>query len=176
MDIVRATPDLAGALTAISLAAKRYWKYPESWIEAWTPQLTITPDYVAACPTYAAIEEGAPVGFYALVLWPAAAGQLRTQLDHLWLRPDWIGRGLGRALFEHAVATARQLGSAHLFFEAEPNAEPFYRHMGARRTGERIGEIEGQPRVLPLMELDLGGHGSQGGDVRHERPAGESAP
>jgi hypothetical protein len=28
--------------------------------------------------------------------------------------------------------------------------------MGARRTGERIGEIEGQPRVLPLMELDLG--------------------
>ncbi len=166
MDIVRATPDLAGALTEISLAAKRYWKYPESWIEAWTPQLTIPPEYVAACPTYVAIEQGAPVGFYALVLWPAAAGQLRAQLDHLWLRPDWIGHGLGRALFEHAVATARQLGSAHLFFEAEPNAEPFYSHMGARRTGERIGEIEGQPRVLPLMELDLRSDGS---------PAGESA-
>jgi hypothetical protein len=40
--------------------------------------------------------------------------------------------------------------------EAEPYAEPFYRHMGARRTGERTGRIEDQPRVLPLMELDLG--------------------
>jgi GNAT superfamily N-acetyltransferase len=162
MDIVRATPDLAGALTGISLAAKRHWNYPESWIEAWKPQLTITSEYVAASPTYAALEEGAPVGFYALVLWPAAAGELRAQLDHLWLRPDWIGRGLGRTLFEHAVASARQLGCGHLFLEAEPNAEPFYRHMGARRTGERIGEIEGQARVLPLMELDLGSHVSHG--------------
>lgn len=174
MDIVRATPDLAGALTAISLAAKRYWKYPESWIEAWAPQLTITAMYVAASPTYAALEDGQPVGFYALVLWPAAGGGLRAQLDHLWLRPDWIGRGLGRALFEHAVATARQLGAADLFLEAEPNAEPFYRHMGARRTGERIGEIEGQPRVLPLMELDLGSDQGGGDDLHHLSPAGES--
>ena len=112
--------------------------------------------------------------FYALVLWPAAAGELRAQLDHLWLRPDRIGRGLGRALFEHAVATARQLGAADLFLEAEPNAEPFYRHMGARRTGERIGEIEGQTRVLPLMELDLGSDPGGGGDVHHVSPPGES--
>src|SRR5258708_20571168 len=106
MDSVRATPDLAGALTEISLAAKRYWKYPESWIEAWTPQLTITPEYVAACPTYVAIEQGAPVGFYALVLWPAAAGQLRAQLDHLWLRPDSIGHGLAPPPFDPAPAPA----------------------------------------------------------------------
>jgi GNAT superfamily N-acetyltransferase len=174
MEIVRATPELAGALTAISLAAKRYWKYPESWIEAWTPQLTITPEYVAACPTYAALEDEQPVAFYALVLWPAAAGELRAQLDHLWLRPDWIGRGLGRTLFEHAVATARQLGAADLFLEAEPNAEPFYRHMGARRTGERIGEIEGQPRVLPLMELTLGNGQGGSDDVHLVSPPGES--
>jgi GNAT superfamily N-acetyltransferase len=152
MEIVRATPDLAERLTRIALAAKRYWRYPERWIEIWTPILTFTAEYVAVNPTYVALDAGEPVGFYALV---RSTAEPRAQLDHLWITPEWIGRGLGRALFEHAVGTARSLGAAVLDIEAEPFAEPFYRHMGARRTGERTGKIEDQPRVLPLMELDL---------------------
>jgi len=154
MEIVRAAPALAATLTRIALAGKRHWQYPERWIEIWTPVLTLTPEYVAANPTYVAVEAGSPAGFYALVLSPDGC---RAQLDHLWLYPEWIGRGLGRALFEHAAATARVLGAAAVDIEAEPNAEAFYCHMGARRTGERSGRIEGQPRVLPLMELDLDG-------------------
>jgi GNAT superfamily N-acetyltransferase len=154
MEVVRATPDLAERLTRIALAAKRHWRYPERWIEIWTPILTLTPDYVAVNPTYVAVDAGEPVGFYALIRSTAGA---RAQLDHLWITPEWIGRGLGRELFEHAVSTARSLGATVLDIEAEPFAEPFYRHMGARRTGERTGRIEDQPRVLPLMELDLAG-------------------
>lgn len=153
MEIVRAAPELAETLTRIALAAKRYWGYPERWIEIWTPILTFTPEYVAENPTFVAVEDGDPVGFYALILAPDRS---RAQLDHLWITPEWIGRGLGRALFEHAAATARELGVDVVDIEAEPYAEPFYRHMGARRTGERTGQIEDQPRVLPLMELDLG--------------------
>ncbi len=152
MEVVRAAPELAESLTTIALAAKRYWQYPERWIEIWAPILTFTPEYVAANPTYVAVVDGKPVGFYALILSPERS---RAQLDHLWLTPEWIGRGLGRTLFEHAVATAKALGAAVVDIEAEPNAEAFYRHMGARRTGERTGRIEDQPRVLPLMELDL---------------------
>jgi len=154
MEIVRAVPALAESLTRIALAAKRYWGYPERWIEIWTPILTFTPEYVAGNPTYVAVEDGSPVGFYALVV---SRDGPRAQLDHLWIAPERIGRGLGRALFQHAAATARTLGAAVVEIEAEPYAEPFYRHMGARRTGERVGRIEDQPRVLPLMELDLGG-------------------
>jgi ribosomal protein S18 acetylase RimI-like enzyme len=154
LEIVRAAPELAASLTRIALAAKRYWDYPERWIEIWTPILTLTPQYVAMNPTYVAVEDGSPAGFYALV-W--LQGRSRIQLDHLWLAPEWIGRGLGRSLFEHAAATARALGARVVDIEAEPNAEAFYRRMGARRTGERTGRIEDQPRVLPLMELELGG-------------------
>jgi GNAT superfamily N-acetyltransferase len=154
MEILRAAPELAEALTRIALAAKRHWQYPERWIEIWTPILTFTADYLAANPTYVAVEAGNPIGFYVLILTPEE--QPRVQLDHLWIAPEWIGRGLGRVLFEHAVATARSLGATVMDIEAEPYAEPFYRHMGARRTGERIGRIEDQPRVLPLLELELG--------------------
>jgi GNAT superfamily N-acetyltransferase len=149
--IVRAAPELAGALTEIALAGKRHWRYPERWIEAWTPALTISPAYVAAHPTYAALAGGAAVGFYALV--PTDGG--RIQLDHLWLVPGWIGRGLGRILFDHAMACAGSLGAHTVWLEAEPNAEPFYRHMGARAAGRRVTAVEGTARVLPLLEIDL---------------------
>jgi GNAT superfamily N-acetyltransferase len=158
MKIVRAAAELAGSLSAMALAAKRHWRYPEPWIEIWTPILTLTPEYVTANPTFAAIEAGEAgeagevIGFYALVVSRQAP---RVQLDHLWLAPAWIGRGLGRTLFEHAAGNAAALGGAILDIEAEPFAEAFYLHMGARRVGERASQIDGQPRLLPLMQLDL---------------------
>jgi GNAT superfamily N-acetyltransferase len=151
MDIVRATPDLAAQLTRIAIAGKSHWGYPQRWIERWTPQLTLSAAYVAANPTFVALDQGRPVGFYALVLFPAAR---RAQLDHLWLDPPAIGHGLGRLLFEHALATADAAGAQAVFLEAEPHAEAFYLHMGAHRIGESTGEVDGQPRVLPLMEID----------------------
>jgi hypothetical protein len=35
------------------------------------------------------------------------------------------------------------------------HAEGFYLHLGARRVGEVPADMDRQPRVLPLLELDL---------------------
>jgi predicted N-acetyltransferase YhbS len=99
---------------------------------------------------YAARAGGDPVGFYALV-----GGGSVLELEHLWVLPEFIGRGVGRALFEHAIRKAASLGAEALRLEADPNAEGFYRRMGARRAGENVYEIEGQSRVLPLMVVEL---------------------
>ena len=56
MKIVRAVPANAATLTHIALASKRYWNYPERWIALWTPQLTLTPDYIVTNEVYAAVE------------------------------------------------------------------------------------------------------------------------
>ena len=37
---------------------------------------------------------------------------------------------------------------------SDPNAEGFYRKMGAYRVGETISEIDGQPRILPRLAVD----------------------
>ena len=39
----------------------------------------------------------------------------------------------------------------------DPNAEAFYRHMGARRVGEVRADVEGTARTLPLLRLELAG-------------------
>ena len=153
MEILRATPGDAGSLTRIAFTAKRYWGYPEHWMKRWRESLTITPEFVGRNEVYAATLNGEILGFYALV------GEGREiQLEHLWVSPERIGTGLGRLLFDHAIRRAASLGAEMLRIEADPNAEGFYRRMGATRVGESSYPIDGQSRTLPLLVVEVGNH------------------
>ncbi len=119
--VQRATPKQAARLTQIAHTAKSYWGYPSHWIELWRNQLTITPDFVQNNEVYAAIDaDGVVLGFYAL----GGAGETRT-LEHLWVQPSSFGAGVGRLLFEHAMARARELGAHAVEIESDPHAEGF---------------------------------------------------
>jgi GNAT superfamily N-acetyltransferase len=150
MQITRAKPEDANELTEIVHAAKRHWGYPERWIENWRDTLTIGAEFIAANVTYSAIEDGRAVGFYLLT--KESDG---LHLDHLWIAPHAMGRGIGRALFEHALEQTRRLGHRALKIEADPNAEGFYTRMGARRIGVAVTNIGDQRRELPLLRYDL---------------------
>jgi N-acetylglutamate synthase-like GNAT family acetyltransferase len=150
IQIRRAQPDEAAALTEIAHAAKRHWGYPENWIEHWKDDLTITPDFIANNEMYVAINGEEIAGCCALVLSDSLA-----ELEHMWIRPAHMGNGVGRALFNRIVERATQLKAAGLEISSDPNAEGFYQRMGATRIGEVRSEIEGQPRVLPRMRFAL---------------------
>jgi GNAT superfamily N-acetyltransferase len=148
-----AAPSDAEALTAVALAGKRHWGYPEAWLEAWRDLLTITPDYLAKNVVSCAEDEtGRVVGFYGL----ARDGD-RFRMEDLFLAPTLIGRGFGRQLFEHAERTARALGATELLIEADPNAEGFYLRMGAQRVGEIVSRVTGVERGVPLLLYALSG-------------------
>jgi GNAT superfamily N-acetyltransferase len=150
VQIVRAQPADAARLSEIAWAAKASWGYPPTWLERWRDQLTITPEFVRANETFAVCLSRQLVGFHALL---RTADTMR--LEHLWVLPSQMGRGWGRALFQHAAARAIALGVHSLTIEADPNAEPFYLHLGAVRTGVIASEIEGKRRELPVLEFKL---------------------
>ena len=150
IQIRRAQPDEAAVLTEIAHAAKRHWGYPENWIEHWQDDLTITPDFIATNEMYVAINGEEIAGCCALVMRDSLA-----ELEHMWIRPAHMGNGVGRALFQQIVGRAAQLKATGLELSADPNAEGFYKRMGAARIGEVRSEIEGQPRVLPRMSVNL---------------------
>lgn len=150
IEIERATPEHAARLTQIAHAAKSYWGYPARWIELWHDQLHITPAYIQSHEVYAALVDNVVLGFYAL----AGSGN-QLQLDHMWVMPIAIHQGIGRAMFEHALVRAAELGARVLQIEADPNAEGFYQKMGAQTVGEVSYTLEGQRRSLPFMEMAL---------------------
>ena len=150
LEIQRAIPDQSKALTQIAFAAKRHWGYPEHWIQLWAPILTITPEFIEQYETYVAFLEDELVGFCAISLIDEKAS-----MEHLWVLPKHMGKGVGRELFDHTLTRCRELGARVLEIESDPNARGFYEHMGATKIGEVIGEVEGQPRILPLLEIEL---------------------
>ena len=150
ISIRRVHPAEADQLTKIALSAKRYWGYPEHWMEIWAPLLTFDEAYFETNESWAAEVDNEPVAFYTLVDQDGIAW-----LDNLWVAPEYIGKGIGKLLFQRASQIARARGYKILQLEADPNAAGFYEKMNMYQIGERHSEIDGQPRVLPLMEKEL---------------------
>ncbi len=148
--IRRARPEEAKVLTDIAHAAKRHWGYPENWIQHWKADLTIAPEFIAANEVYVAINGEEIVGCCAIAFNGSSA-----ELEHMWIRPEHIGTGVGRALFLYVKERAADLKIPALELSADPNAEGFYERMGATRIGEVRSEIEGKPRVLPRMKIAI---------------------
>jgi N-acetylglutamate synthase-like GNAT family acetyltransferase len=149
LKIRRASTEDHAALTRLAHDAKRHWGYPEHWIKHWEAALTITPQYLEANHVFLSEDGDNILGFYALVL-----NQDRAELDHMWVSPDHMGSGVGKALFVHAMRAAKGQNISEVEILSDPNAEDFYKKMGAYRTGESASEIDGQPRVLPRLAID----------------------
>lgn len=148
--IRRAEPVDASDLTRIALAAKRHWGYPLDWMERWIHILTFDAARVLAEEIWLALVDDQPAAFYSLNLEEGI-----WWLDNLWVLPDLMGKGLGRSLFVDALDKCRAHGADCLRIESDPNAEGFYKRMGAHRIGEYVYEMDGQTRVLPLLEIKL---------------------
>jgi GNAT superfamily N-acetyltransferase len=138
----------APALTRIAHAAKRHWRYPDAWIRLWDADLTVTPGFVRRHPTWCAVRGGRVVGFWAV----SGRGATR-ELEHMWVDPRHIGAGIGRALLAHCEDRLRRMAVTRLEIASDPNAEGFYRRLGARRIGEVPARPDG--RTLPLLALTI---------------------
>lgn len=142
----------AEALCALCRRSKAHWGYDAEFMRLSEPSLTIAP---------------ASIGKGRVVVAETADGRLQGvasiepmqhegdfDLAHLFVDPEAMGTGVGRALFEAATARAKAEGARRLAILSDPNAAPFYERMGAVLTGDAPSDaIPG--RRLPLLYLDL---------------------
>ena len=149
MKIRKASTEDHPQLTELAHESKRHWGYPENWISHWKDALTITPEYLEANQVFVAEDDQRIIGFYALVV-----SDNRAELDHMWVSPAHLGTGVGKALFVHAMRSAKGQNLSEVEILSDPNAEGFYQKMGAYRTGESVSEVDGQARVLPRLTID----------------------
>ena len=156
-----ARADEHAALTGLAQQAKAHWGYPADALARWRNELTVTRASIVAMPTGVAERDGAVVGFFQLRLCARDA-----VLEHLWVQPEQMGHGVGRALLQRALDATRSAGRDRLCIDADPHAEAFYRASGAVRVGAVAAPIAGQPeRVRPQMVLATARHHAAGADA-----------
>jgi GNAT superfamily N-acetyltransferase len=148
--IRRAGPTEAGVLSALALRSKAHWGYDAEFLAACQDDLTLTADDITTSTVYVCDGVDAPLGFYRLVF----PGDGIAELDALFVEPEAMGQGVGKRLWRHAVAIARELGCSEMVWQSDPQAEGFYLAMGARRAGESESTVL-PGRMLPLMRFAL---------------------
>lgn len=148
--IRHAVPEDAPVLSEVAFRSKGHWGYDAAFLESCRVDLTVTPREIATSPVYVHEGEAGITGFYRLLPLNAEV----VELDSLFLDPSAIGQGIGRLLWNHAIATATAAGYSDMLIHSDPHAEGFYLAMGAERIGESESTV--QPgRKLPLLRVGL---------------------
>ncbi len=142
----------ASALSALIYRAKAHWQYPQAWLEAWADELKVSANYIQQHHVQI-LEVGEDiVGFFSLEY---HRKQTSAQLEHLWIEPSYIGQGFGGKLLTLACQQAKSDGYNSIELIADPNAEGFYRRLGATKIAEINTKVLAVDRVLPKMQLIL---------------------
>lgn len=109
---------------------------------------SLAPEQIQSHAVYCAEPDSRILAFYSL----SRDGD-GFELEHMWVDPEHMRAGLGTRLFRHAVELVRSMGRSSLRIASDPNAEPFYLRLGARRVGVVPSKPAG--RELPLLVVDV---------------------
>ncbi|KVP24809.1 GCN5 family acetyltransferase [Burkholderia multivorans] len=138
----------AGQLTTLARLSKAHWGYPREWLDLWEADLTITPETIDDSIGYVAEYEGWIVGFWIR----AAMNCDRPTPGRLFVDPDHMGQGIGRALWAAVRQEAAARGIASFVIEADPHAAAFYLSLGAQRIGEKESAVI-PGRFFPILRI-----------------------
>jgi GNAT superfamily N-acetyltransferase len=139
----------ADLLTELCLRSKAVWGYDEAFMRACRAELTLKPGDFETSSLQVAAEGDDLIGMAQVRVEGETA-----ELARLFIEPSTLRGGVGRKLFDWAAAEARVRGARWMWIEADPDAAPFYRRMGAVDDGVApSGSIPG--RVLPRLKLRL---------------------
>ena len=144
--------DEAPGLSELCVRSKASWGYDEAFMALARVALQVNPEQIERDDVWVATgSDGEVAGIVAL-----GPGERpdTLDLDKLFVEPQQIRTGVGRALLAHAIIEARRRGAARLTILADPYAAGFYERNGAQPIGEAPSNaIPG--RSLPLYEVML---------------------
>lgn len=146
-----ARDDERPVLDDICFRSKAHWGYDTTFMENVRDQIRVSARAVAEDHVWVAIDRGdAPGGVMQIDRLDAVTADLTL----LFIAPECLRRGFGRALFEKACAIARGMGVGALLIDSDPQAAAFYAAMGADRLADAPNGYQG--RLLPRFSMRIG--------------------
>jgi GNAT superfamily N-acetyltransferase len=151
MQLLIRAPDVdeLPALSELCMRSKAVWGYDADFMAACRAELTFDPRDLSSSQIAVAASGDSILGVAQVRMVGRDA-----DLTKLFVEPTTLRGGVGKALLAWAIDAAREMGASRIIIEADPDAAPFYRSLGARDIGHApSGSIAG--RMLPKLALEL---------------------
>jgi len=143
------TIDELSSLSDLCFRSKSVWGYDEKFMAACRAELSFAPSDLETTTIAIAEISGESVGVAQLRVVDGEADLLK-----LFVEPKALRSGTGKALLVWATEVAQKLGATRMTIDADPEAAPFYRRMGAYDVGQApSGSLPG--RMLPRLAMNL---------------------
>jgi GNAT superfamily N-acetyltransferase len=149
LTIRNARRDELSGLSDLCFRSKAVWGYDAAFMEACRDELSFDRQELQSTSIAVAELGGNPVGVAQVTVVGSEAELLK-----LFVEPAALRKGIGRTLLNWAIDISRAKGAVRLTIDADPDAVPFYRRIGACDAGEApSGSIPG--RMLPRLTIEL---------------------
>lgn len=142
-NIRRAKEDEAEILTDLAIKSEGYWGYDADYMERFKAIYKVTEEFIKNNPTFVIKEDNIIIGFYGLLI-----GKEKTELEYLFIEPNYIGKGYGKILWNHMISICKELGIKELIIVTSPQAKDFYVKMGAVYKGD-VESLVNKDRLIP---------------------------
>jgi ribosomal protein S18 acetylase RimI-like enzyme len=149
MRIRPARADETEAISKLALRSKSHWPYSSKELDVFAGELTFSSEALSTGNAHVLEQDAHLLGFYTLL----NLGSAQVELDHIFIDPDFLGRGFGRNLWRHACQLASSLGAKELLVKSDPHAAGFYLALGAEYSGDIASSIPG--RMIPTFRCAL---------------------
>lgn len=148
---MRAKEEALTEINELISASKKYWNDSAEYLSQAIPLLMRSAEYLQENLCFQIMTDDEEIcGFFSF----NEDGAKHT-LDHLWIKPNFIGKGLGRL----AINFARELGTKKhwdsILVLPEPGSLEFYKKMGFVETGiQRESRVVGGP-TFKVLRMDI---------------------
>ncbi|MCL9685053.1 GNAT family N-acetyltransferase [Legionella maioricensis] len=128
--------------------SKGFWGYSDAFLDDFMKQWGVKETYIHSNDLILFGKGEGLIGLYAFKINDDEA----PELDLFFINRKQIGQGIGKIMWQHALDHALKHHWTEFKIIADPNAEPFYKRMGATT----IGTFESFPgRFVPVMKMKL---------------------
>lgn len=146
--IVAAIPDDIDLLANLEIRSESYWGYSESFMERFKKEYLITRDFIENNPTFILKEGKQVLGFYGLLI------DKNSSLEFLFVEPEYIGKGYGKVLWNHALEECVRNGVTEFTIITSPEARGFYLRLGAYIFKE-VDSLISEGNKTPILIYNL---------------------
>lgn len=113
-------------LNRIAFNSESYWGHDKSMMEIFKKEYRLTQEYLKNNKVFNMVLDGNIIGFYAFNL-----TQEILELEYFYLKPEYIGKGYGRKLWNEAVKFCKNNKIEEFIFVAGSEVKSYYLKMGA---------------------------------------------
>lgn len=161
MDIIirPAKPQEANILTLLARYSNGGWRYPEEYHEKWDRKLEVPPSEFTQNMVCVSAQGDEIIGYYSIVhIHSDYRIRNRYMNKGYWLKilfvlPEYIRKGFGTTLLEHAKILCRENDGKELYVFVKPNLKGFYDKMGGQLIRQSPTEYLGN--TIPVYLLPI---------------------